>query len=120
MSVSRQEQERERERESGMYVHCMRHVELKAFIIMPTDNCSCKRFEQLVETQISQLGHRLNLMTCQSPQFSREILIWLKSIYDYVINYEAMLIEWEHGGLLDLECSQCKYTKNPENNSSNF
>ena len=84
---------------------------------MSSDNCSCRKFSELAEAKIFQLSHRLTLVINQSPQYSRDILIWLKSICEYVLKFETMLMEWENKGSLDLECLQCKYTKNPENNS---
>ena len=87
---------------------------------MSSDVCSCQKFSELAEAKIFQLSHRLNLVINQSPQFSRDILIWLKSICEYVVKFESMLMEWENKGSLDLGCLQCKYTKNPENNSPQF
>ena len=85
-------------------------------LVMSSNNCSCQKYSELAEAKIFQLSHRLNLVINQSPQYSRDILIWLKSICEYVGKFETMLIEWENKGSLDLECSQCKYTKKTENN----
>ena len=84
---------------------------------MELQHCRCSINADLAESKIFQLSHRLNLMIRQSPQYSKDILVWLKHTCDYLPEFEALLMQYEHKGDLELDCTQCKYTKNIQNNS---
>ena len=83
---------------------------------MDSSKCCCVQNQDKAEEKINKLSHRLQLAIINSPQFSFEILCWLKNVLDNFSKYETMLMGWENHGCLDLQCTSCKFTKNKKNN----